>query len=130
MENYDLIDAMKSHSSFEFDARDVAKSLVKQMHLMLTKLHMIRDASHSMEKREIIQRSCDQLQEMIQQIQSGDLDRAIRNADRSTMLCADVELARESVALVVAASTDPNKAFWLVGQGVQHRIDLSDVLKK
>jgi len=130
MENYDLIAAMSQYESVRFDACAVRKLTVKQAHLLMTKFHMILGASRSAERREKILRSCDALQEMIGQLQSGDLDTAIRNADRSTLLYADVELARESVGLVIGESRDPNKAFWLVGQGLQCRVDVSGVLKE
>jgi tRNA C32,U32 (ribose-2'-O)-methylase TrmJ len=130
MENFDLIAAAKQHESLGFDARDVAKLTVKQLHLLKLKMHMIHDASRSADRRKAILKACHAFEELIEHIQSGDLDRAIRNSDRATMLCADVELSRESVALVVAQSIAPNQAFWLVGQGRQPRIDVSGVLKE
>lgn len=129
MDNYDLIAAARQHESVGFDARDVAKLTVKQLHLLMLKLQMIRDASRSPDRRNAILNTCDAIQEMIGQLQSGGLDLAIRNSDRATLLCADVEMARDSVALVVTQSFAPNQAFWLVGQGRQ-RIDVSGVLKK
>jgi len=128
MKNYDLIAAMQPPELLEFDPRHVAGLMVKQMHLMMTKLAIVRDASHSAKKREIMQSSYDTLLQMIHEFQSGDLDTAIRNSDRSSLLCADVELARYSVGLVVAESTNPSMAFWLVGQGGQ-KIDVSSVVK-
>jgi hypothetical protein len=129
MANYDLIAANVTHESLEFDPRVVSKLTVKQMHLLMTKIAIIRDASRSAEKREIMLKAADVLQGLILEFQSGDLNTAIRNSDRSTLLCADVELARDSVGLVVAESSDPSKAFWLVGRGVQG-VDLSRVLKE
>jgi hypothetical protein len=128
MKNYDLIGAVGGQNSLEFDERLVAKLTVQQLHLVIAKLLVIRDQSRSARRREKLLNATDALQGLIHEFQLGVLDDSIRNADRSTLLFADVEMARDTVKLVVAESSDPNKAFWLVGGGGPG-IDVSDVVK-
>lgn len=129
MKNYDLISAMQANEALEFDPREVAELTVKQLHLLMTKLHMLRYALQSARQRESLLDACDKMQGLILTLQDGELDQAIMSADRKTLLTADVELARFSVALVVAQSSDPNAAFALFGEGGEG-IDLSGVLKE
>jgi hypothetical protein len=129
MKNYDLIAANRLHESVEFDPREVAELTVKQITLLMTKLHMLRYALQGARQRESLLDACDVMQGLILTVQRGDLDQAISEADRTALLTADVELARYSVGLVVAQSTDPNAAFALFGEGGEG-IDLSGVLKE
>lgn len=129
MKNYDLIGAVGGQNSLEFDERLVAKLTVQQLHLLIAKLLVIRDQSRVAQRREKLLNATDVLHGLIHEFQLGNLDHAIRNSDRSTLLFADVEMARDTVKLVVAESSDPNKAFWLVGGGGPG-IDVSDVVKK
>jgi hypothetical protein len=129
MKNYDLIAAMQSSESVEFDAVGVADLTVKQLHLLMMKLHMLRYALHGARQRESVLDACDAIQGAILTLQCADLDHEIDDADRHALLVADVELARYSVGLVVAQSTDTNAAFSLFGEGGAG-IDLSSVLKE
>jgi hypothetical protein len=129
MKNYDLIAVTHVPESLEFDAGAVADLTVKQMHLLMTKLHMLRYALHGARQRESLLDACEAMQGAILTLQRGDQHQAINDADRHTLLVADVELARYSVGLVVAQSTDANAAFALFGEGGEN-IDLSSVLKE
>ena len=129
MKNYDLIAAMQTSESVEFDPADVAKLTVKQMYLMMAKLHMLRYALHGARQRESLLDACDAMQGVILTLQREENRLAIGDTDRHSMLVADVELARYSVGLVVAQSTDPNAAFSVFGEGGAG-IDLSSVLKE
>lgn len=129
MKNYDLIAVMRVPESVEFDAGAVTDLTVKQLHLLMTKLHMLRYALHGARQREVVVDACDAIQAAILTLQSADLDPEIDEDDRHALLVADVELARYSVGLVVAQSTDPNAAFVMFGEGGEG-IDLSSVLKE
>lgn len=128
MTEYNLIASRSAHQSEQFDQGAIVKLMVKQLHLMMTKLTIVRDASNSARKREKLLDACAVLQTLIGEFQSGDLSTAVRNSDRAVLLFVDVELALESVASVVATSTDPSKAFWLAGSG-NGNVDLSQVVK-
>lgn len=130
MMNYDLIAAVHKHEAEDgFKAGDVSRLTVKQIHLLVAKLTIILDASRSADKRRKILMLTDCMQRLIPDLQAGDLNVAIRNADRPALLFLDVEMAHESVASVVATSTDPNRAFWLIGNG-NGAVDVSGVVKK
>lgn len=130
MSGYDLIGIMQAKAGQpDFNPHVLAKASVKQMHLFIVKLTVIRDASKSPEKRDKLKAAIDALNALVPIMQAGDLDNAIRKSDRSAMLFADVEMAQESVACVIAESTDPARAFWLVGSGGNGGVDVSDVVK-
>jgi hypothetical protein len=129
MKNYDLIADLQAAESVEFDPQAVADLTVKQMHVLMTKLHMLRYALRGARQREVIVNLGESLQDLILEFQRGEVTAAITDADRTTLLTADVELARFSVALVVAQSVDANAAFTLFGEGGKG-IDLSSVLKE
>lgn len=129
MMNYDLIAALLlKEGQHGFDQRSISKMTVKQLLLIGAKLAMIRDASKSQERRQKLLTAVHALAALTEDFQSGALDTAIKNAERGPLLTAEVELARESVGCVVAAASDPNKAFWLVGSSGKS-IDLSGVVK-
>lgn len=128
--NYDLIAAAPGYDGQPgFDARAISKMTVKQLLLIGAKLAMIRDASKSPERRQKLLTAVHALAALKEDFQSGALDTAIRNAEREPLLISEVELARESVGCVVAASTDPSQAFWLVGSS-NKGVDVSRVVKK
>lgn len=130
MPNYDLIAAMhKFEPDSPFNPKEVSKMTVKQVHLLAAKLTIIRDASKSAEKRHRLQVAADALLAVIPDLQSGDLNTAITNSDRPALLFSDVEMAHESVGCVLAVSNDPNRAFWLVGNG-KGGVDVTGVVKK
>lgn len=129
MKNYDLIAVTHVPESVEFDAGVVTDLTVKQMHLLMTKLHMLRYALHGARQREAVLDACEAIQGAILTLQCADLDTEIDEADRHALLVADVELARYSVGLVAVQSTDTNAAFLLFGEGGEG-IDLSSVLKE
>jgi hypothetical protein len=130
MMNYDLIAAVHKHGVDEgFSEGDVSRLTVKQIHLLVAKLTLIFDASRSADKHRKILALTDCMQRLIPDLQAGELNTAIRNADRSTLLFLDVEMSHESVASVVATSHDPNRAFWLIGNG-NGDVDVNAVVRK
>ena len=130
MLNYDIIAAMKLKERQDgFDQKAIGKMTVKQLLLIGAKLAMIRDASKSPERRQKLLTAVHALAALTEDFQTGALDTAIKIAERGPLLTAEVELARESVGCVIAASSDPSKAFWLVGSSGKS-IDVSAVVKK